>query len=79
MSVQVNIHEAKTHFSQLIERVLQGESVTVARAGKPVVDIVPHVGKTVIFGLGKGEYSFDEDSFVSANQEIREMFYGDDE
>lgn len=32
----VNIHEAKTHFSKLIERVLAGEEITIARAGKPV-------------------------------------------
>lgn len=66
MGAQVNIHDAKTHFSQLTERVLQGEAITVARAGKPVVDIVPHAEQTVIFGLGKGEYFFDEDTFDSA-------------
>ncbi|HUQ78296.1 MAG TPA: type II toxin-antitoxin system Phd/YefM family antitoxin [Patescibacteria group bacterium] len=32
----VNIHDAKTHFSKLIERVLAGEEITIARAGKPV-------------------------------------------
>ena len=32
----VNIHEAKTHFSKLIERVEQGEEITIARAGVPV-------------------------------------------
>ena len=32
----MNIHEAKTHFSKLIERVLAGEDITIARAGKPV-------------------------------------------
>ena len=36
MSDVVNIHEAKTHFSKLIERVLAGEEITIARAGKPV-------------------------------------------
>lgn len=37
----VNIHDAKTHFSSLIRRVLMGEEVTIARAGKPVAKLVP--------------------------------------
>lgn len=37
----INIHEAKTTFSRLIENVLQGEDVTIARAGKPVARLVP--------------------------------------
>lgn len=38
-----NIHEAKTHFSKLLERVLKGEEVIIARAGKPVARILPMV------------------------------------
>ena len=37
----VNIHDAKTHFSRLIERVLLGEEVVIAKAGKPVAKLVP--------------------------------------
>ena len=37
----VNIHAAKTHFSRLLERVVQGEEVIIARAGKPVARLVP--------------------------------------
>jgi prevent-host-death family protein len=37
----VNIHQAKTHFSKLIERVLAGEQVTIAKAGRPVARLVP--------------------------------------
>jgi prevent-host-death family protein len=36
MSDIVNIHDAKTHFSRLIERVQAGEEITIAKAGKPV-------------------------------------------
>ena len=36
-----NIHESKTHFSRLIERVLNGEEIIIAKAGKPVARIVP--------------------------------------
>ncbi len=44
--MNVNIHEAKTHFSQLIQRVLQGEEVTIARAGRPVARLIPIPGKS---------------------------------
>ncbi len=37
----VNIHEAKTHLSRLIERVRRGEEITIAKAGRPVAKIVP--------------------------------------
>ena len=37
----VNIHQAKTQLSRLIERVERGEEVVIARAGKPVVRLVP--------------------------------------
>jgi prevent-host-death family protein len=36
MSDIVNIHEAKTHFSRLLERVQAGEEIVIAKAGKPV-------------------------------------------
>lgn len=38
-----NIHDAKTHFSKLLERVLNGEEVVIAKAGKPVARILPYV------------------------------------
>jgi len=37
----VNIHEAKTHLSRLIERAAKGESFIIAKAGKPMVKLVP--------------------------------------
>jgi len=39
--MEVNIHEAKTHFSKLLQRVAGGEEVTIARAGVPVARLVP--------------------------------------
>lgn len=41
MAEIVNIHQAKTHFSKLIERVRRGASVVIAKAGKPVARLVP--------------------------------------
>ncbi|OIQ54869.1 hypothetisches protein [Moorella thermoacetica] len=41
MSLQVNIHEAKTHFSKLLAQVKEGREVIIAKAGKPVARLVP--------------------------------------
>jgi prevent-host-death family protein len=38
-----NIHEAKTHFSKLLERVSNGEEVVIAKAGRPVARLLPYV------------------------------------
>lgn len=38
-----NIHEAKTQFSKLIDRVAAGEEVVIARAGKPVARLVKYI------------------------------------
>jgi len=73
--VTVNIHEAKTHFSRLIERAVHGEEVIVARSGKPLVRIVPIGGptRTRTPGLSEGHVriadTFDEpipDSLLDA-------------
>jgi prevent-host-death family protein len=37
----VNVHEAKTHLSRLLERVERGEEIVIARSGKPVARLVP--------------------------------------
>jgi prevent-host-death family protein len=37
----VNVHEAKTHFSQLLDRAAHGETIIIAKAGKPVARLVP--------------------------------------
>ena len=44
--MEVNIHEAKTHLSKLLERVALGEEVIIAKAGKPVARLVPVGGAT---------------------------------
>ena len=48
----VNIHEAKTHLSRLVERVEAGEEVVIARAGRPVARLVPYVRNTTERPLG---------------------------
>jgi prevent-host-death family protein len=41
MAITANIHEAKTHFSKLLERAHRGEEVIIAKAGKPYARLVP--------------------------------------
>ncbi|HEY0314288.1 MAG TPA: type II toxin-antitoxin system prevent-host-death family antitoxin [Allosphingosinicella sp.] len=60
----VSVHEAKTHLSRLIEKVLAGEEVVIARNKEPVVRLVreaPPKNKPLL-GLLKGQVAFD-DSF----------------
>ncbi len=38
----MNVHEAKTHFSKLLEKVASGEEVIISKAGKPVAKLVPY-------------------------------------
>jgi prevent-host-death family protein len=38
---QINVHEAKTHLSQLLEDVAQGEQIIIAKAGKPIARLSP--------------------------------------
>ncbi|MBA4379711.1 MAG: type II toxin-antitoxin system prevent-host-death family antitoxin [Anaerolinea sp.] len=53
-----NIHEAKTHFSKLLERVMRGEEVVIARAGKPVARLLPFTIEAIsprVPGIDKGK------------------------
>ena len=53
-----NVHDAKTHFSKLLERVMNGEEVVIAKAGKPVARILPFVTENLsprIPGIDKGK------------------------
>lgn len=40
--VQINIHEAKTQFSKLLQRVVLGEEIVIAKAGKPIAKITAY-------------------------------------
>jgi prevent-host-death family protein len=44
MKRTVNVYEAKTHFSQLLDRVMAGEEIVIGKAGKPVARLVPIAG-----------------------------------
>ena len=74
----VNVSEAKAHLSQLLERVAAGEHIVIARAGRPVADLVPHQAMPVVFGGLKGELIYDNDALNRLDPDIQQMFYGDD-
>jgi len=59
----INIHEAKTHFSKLIEAIGRGEEVIIARAGKPVAILAPIPSVTTVRRAGalKGKIKIADD------------------
>jgi len=75
----VNVHEAKTNLSRLLERVEAGERIVIARAGKPVADLVPHVRNPIRFGSLRGEIEIADDAFAWPDPAIEAMFYEDDD
>lgn len=74
----VNIHEAKTHLSRLIARVMNGEQLVIAKAGKPVVQMLPYQENQAVpkrIGFLKDEKILIPDDFDRMGQdEIEEMF-----
>jgi len=75
----INVHEAKTHLSRIIEQVLtNGEPVTIARAGKPVVIVSAHPDSRPSrrkLGILRGKVQLPENLKVH-DAEIQEMFEG---
>jgi prevent-host-death family protein len=74
--MEVNVHDAKTHLSKLLERVAQGEEVVIAKAGKPVARLVairPNpAGRRV--GTAKGAFVVPDD-FNDPWPEFEQDFY----
>jgi prevent-host-death family protein len=75
--MEVNIHEAKTHLSKLLERVALGEEVIIAKAGKPVARLVAIKNRKSKrpLGLAKGEFTVPDDFDDPLPPEIEEDFY----
>jgi prevent-host-death family protein len=75
--MEVNIHEAKTHLSRLLERVAMGEEVIIAKAGKPVAKLVSVDTEKRRFTLGsaKGEFVVPDDFNDPLPKEIEDLFY----
>ncbi len=75
----INISEAKTQLSKLVDMVYHGEKVVIAKNNLLLVELVIHQpsGKRSL-GLLKGEFTVPDD-FINESDEMNEMFYGDNE
>lgn len=78
----VNMHEAKTQLSKLVEAIESGgeSEIVIARNGKPAARLVPVLprGHVVKLGLAKGKFVVPDD-IDRDNDEIAAMFYGTDD
>lgn len=76
----INIHEAKTHLSRLVEKAAKGEPFVIAKAGKPLVKIVsldtPVAGQMRRLGFMAGRISVPDDFDRMGATEIERLFGG---
>ena len=74
--MQVNMHEAKTQFSRLVDRALAGEEVIIAKNGKPIVTLTPLQSTTSsrLPGLSRGKGTIADDFDAPLNPEILREF-----
>jgi prevent-host-death family protein len=74
--MEVNIHEAKTHFSSLIRRVQAGEEIVIAKAGRPVARLVPPAAPPArrTPGTARGQWWMSDDFDDPLPPEIQRYF-----
>lgn len=81
MMQTINIHEAKTHLSQLVERAAHGEPFVIAKAGRPLVKVIaldaPMGAEMKRTGFMSGEISVPDDFDHMGSKEIQQLFEGD--
>jgi prevent-host-death family protein len=73
----INIHEAKTHLSQLLEKAAKGKEIIIAKAGKPIAKLVPYTIKKkprVPGGEWEGKVEIKED-FDDLPESFTSSFY----
>jgi len=79
--VEVNIHQAKTHLSRLLQRVAEGEEVVIARAGEPIARLVriqpEHTTRPL--GMYEGSVVVPDDFNDPLPPELLAQFLGVDE
>ena len=75
----VNIHEAKTHLSRLVEEAAKGEPFIIAKAGKPLVKVVPIDAPAAPrrFGFMAGQFTIPDDFDRMCEDEIVALFEGE--
>lgn len=74
----INIHEAKTHLSRLVEEVASGEEIIIAKAGKPIARLVPldNAPKKRRLGLLKGQLNVPDDFDAPLPDDVLGLFEG---
>jgi len=76
----INIHEAKTHLSKLLEEASRGESFIIAKAGKPVAKVMalgaPTGAQVRRLGFLSGQISVPDDFDQMGRDEIEQIFNG---
>lgn len=73
----VNMHEAKTHLSKLVDAATKGESFIIARAGKPLVKVVMIEDEAPRrIGFMAGQYRIPADFDTMGEDQIRSWFEG---
>jgi prevent-host-death family protein len=74
--LQVNIHQAKTNFSQLVERAEAGEEIIIARDGHPCARLVPLAPgpRRAMTGMDRGKVWIADD-FTETPQDMIDSFY----
>ena len=76
----INIHEAKTQLSRLVEKAAKGESFVIAKAGKPMVKVValdtPDVGQQKRVGFLADHINTPDDFDTMGVEDIQSMFQG---
>ena len=78
--ITVNIRQAKTQLSRLVEQAAQGEAFIIAKAGKPMVKVIPlgrtETGTASRLGFMAGEITVPDDFDQMGSDEIAGMFAG---
>lgn len=75
--MQVNTHEAKTNLSRLLDRVAEGEEITIARSGVPIAKLVPFKQREPRkLGGWRGQVTIAED-FDDLPEELLALFNGE--
>lgn len=76
--MQINLYEAKARLSELVEAARQGETVTIAKAGKPLAKLVPIElpRRRIRLGLMGGGIRIAPDFDAPLAAEVRESFEG---
>jgi prevent-host-death family protein len=78
MGKPVNLYDAKTRLSELVDRAAAGEEVIIAKAGKPMARLVPLQVRERIPGRGKGKIQIAEDFDAPLPDGILRSFEGEE-